>query len=282
MVISEVMTPPSEDQPDHVPLGATCQRCQTAPSVPRANTSIRPSLLRDTAGALVIRPPEGAPAGPAAAGVLPLVPEGVVRAAGEDLQPAVGVAADGDLRRDDPAAAAHPDQPLLGAVCQRCQTAPSVPRTKHSIRPSVLLPDRMVLGEDAAERGPVDQALTGARYSRRNPSMSSCVSARFVELDATVGAITASATLECARPTMWPSSCSATVSTSNAPATAPTLHDVLGVVEVDRLGQRVGDHAAAGREVGVGQDPADHRVVRVRRRAPPDADVRARTRPPPR
>ncbi len=52
---------------------------------------------------------------------------------------------------------------------------------------------------------------------------------------------------------------------------------VLAVVKVHGLGQRVGDDAAAGREVGVGQDAAHHRVVRVRRGPPSDPDIRAGT-----
>ena len=54
---------------------------------------------------------------------------------------------------------------------------------------------------------------------------------------------------------------------------------VLGVVEMDGLGQGVRDDPAAGREVGVGEDAADHRVIGIVGRAPVDGDV-GRLRPP--
>jgi len=63
--------------------------------------------------------------------------------------------------------------------------------------------------------------LMQSGYSACTPPMSSAVSARLVKFDETVGNITAPLTLECARPRMWPISCSATVSMSKPPATAP-------------------------------------------------------------
>ena len=48
---------------------------------------------------------------------------------------------------------------------------------------------------------------------------------------------------------------------------------VFGVVEVNRLGQGVGDHATGWREVGVGEHATDHRVIGVVGRSPVDDDV---------
>jgi len=57
---SPTMPPPSEFQPLQLPLGATCQMCQQAPSPPRAKISSRPSALRPGTGVLVMPPPSEA------------------------------------------------------------------------------------------------------------------------------------------------------------------------------------------------------------------------------
>ena len=53
----DVITPPSDDHPEKGLLGATCHLCQTALSVPRTKTSMRPSALRLTATSEVSTPP---------------------------------------------------------------------------------------------------------------------------------------------------------------------------------------------------------------------------------
>src|SRR5580692_4046484 len=66
------MAPPSELQADHGPAcGAVCQMCHRAPSVPRTNTSSRPSLFTATAGLQVMDPASELQAdhGPACAAV---------------------------------------------------------------------------------------------------------------------------------------------------------------------------------------------------------------------
>src|SRR5258706_13107363 len=57
MLGSLVITPPRDSHPDQPLLGAVCQMCQSALSVPRAKTSIRPSALIVATGSLVIVPP---------------------------------------------------------------------------------------------------------------------------------------------------------------------------------------------------------------------------------
>src|SRR5215207_1353702 len=83
-----VSTPPRDDQPDQPLFGATCHLCQRALSVPRTHTSSRPSAFLSTAVLLVRMPPLSARVGAAVIWRhLPLVPEGVVGAPYDPLQP---------------------------------------------------------------------------------------------------------------------------------------------------------------------------------------------------
>src|SRR5580704_11016507 len=64
----ETRMPPREDHADHGPAcGLFCQMCHSALSSPRANASMRPSLLTGAMGSLVMAPPREAHAdhGPA-------------------------------------------------------------------------------------------------------------------------------------------------------------------------------------------------------------------------
>ena len=73
---------------------------------------------------------------------------------------------------------------------------------------------------------------------------------------------------------MCPSSWRATVSMSKAFGTAPTLHACSESSKCSGFGRVLVMIPQAGREVGVGEDAADHRVIGIRGRAPVDGDVR--------
>ena len=134
-----VVCPPNEDQPLHPLLGAVCQMCQSALSVPGTKTSSRPSalLIADGVQRYRRRRPNrstrcwgrSARCARARCRSPARTPRTVRRCSGRRR---------GAL--DDPAPSdAHPLHPLFGAVCQMCQSAPSVPRTKIASRPSALL-----------------------------------------------------------------------------------------------------------------------------------------------
>ena len=100
---SVVMPPPKDAHPDQGPAcGAVCQMCHSAPSVPRAKASSRPSELHTTAGSLVMMPPRKPSRTRAPRGRrLPVVPQCVVGAAGEQFQPPVGVVDSHRIAGDD-------------------------------------------------------------------------------------------------------------------------------------------------------------------------------------
>ena len=106
--------------------------------------------------------------------------------------------------------------------------------------------------------------------------MSSWVRARLVKLDDTVGNITDPATFECARPSKVPDLVERHGFDVEGVGSGADVPGVLGVVEVQRLGQSVGDHRAPRGEVGVGQDAADHVVVGVIGRTPAHQHVGVR------
>src|SRR5829696_1576108 len=108
-----VSTPPRDDQPDQPLFGATCHLCQRALSVPRTNTSSRPSAFCPTTGSLVRMPPSES----------------------------------------------QSDQPLFGATCHLCQRALSVPRTNTSSRPSAFLSTAILLVRMPPLREPVGPAI---------------------------------------------------------------------------------------------------------------------------
>src|ERR1700760_4400797 len=57
-VSSRSIQPPSESQPDQLPLGAVCHLCHSALSAPRAKTSNRPSLFWFTFNSSIQPPSE--------------------------------------------------------------------------------------------------------------------------------------------------------------------------------------------------------------------------------
>ena len=88
------------------------------------------------------------------------MPDGAVAAAREDLHAAIVVRS--DLSRSiQPPSEYQPLQPLLGAVCHICQTAPSPPRAKISRRPSAFLPTSSISIQPPIEYQPL-QPLLGA------------------------------------------------------------------------------------------------------------------------
>jgi hypothetical protein len=90
---------------------------------------------------------------------LPVVVDGAVGAADEDLEAAVVVATRRDVGGDDTAERVPPDQPPFASVCHLCHTAPSVPRTKTSRRPSSFCSTAMFEVRTPPSEAQPDQTL---------------------------------------------------------------------------------------------------------------------------
>ena len=139
---------PCEDHCDHLPLGAVCDSCHRAPSVPMTKSCRRPSVSAATAGD---------PANPATAGAPCENHRGepsldpVWRRCHSDASspttnssngPSRPEATAGRSRRnfipDGASCGLQPDQPPLGAVCPICHSLPSLPTTNSSRCPSAL------------------------------------------------------------------------------------------------------------------------------------------------
>ena len=125
-------------------MGAVCQMCHSASSVPRTKASSRPSAFCWTLTLLVITPPrEAQPDQPLLGAVCQMCHSGVVGAAGEHLQPPVGVARAQRLAGDD-AAQRRPAGP---AVVGR--GLPDVPQAVVGADPERLQPAIQVLADAA-------------------------------------------------------------------------------------------------------------------------------------
>ena len=146
-------------------VGAVCQMCHNAPSVPRAKTSNRPSELSITAGSLVMTPlSEAQPdQGPAAGAVCQLCQStSSVPRANTSSRPSEFTNTAGSLVMLPPREDQADHSPAAGAVCQICHTALSVPGEDLQ-PPSVLSATTgslaMMSPRGTTDRGPACSAI---------------------------------------------------------------------------------------------------------------------------
>src|SRR6266851_4555859 len=155
--------PPSELHPLQVRFGMVCHACQTALSVPRANTSRLPSWFCATVTRSTT-PPSAAHPDPAAPAVvrrgLPVVIDRLIRASDEQFEAAVQVLAHSEPI--DPSAHRVPTAPRSARRgFPRVPDAVVQPAREH-LEPAVLVLSDSQHVDDAAERSP---SCPGAAWS---------------------------------------------------------------------------------------------------------------------